>query len=346
MRFIRQQLMGAVLLCAASASQAGGVLHFANWSDYYPPQLLQKFEKDTGIKATLDSYDGNETLAAKLKAGSGNYDVIVPSDSYIQILAKDGLLMKLDHTQLPNFRNVKAPFDAPSFDPKRDYTMPYMWGTTGFSYDSARVPGGRLPDSWKSLFEPIPELKGKIGMLDSEEDVYMDAAWYLGLNECTENPEDAKKILALLLKQKPYVATYNNDGTIERMIAGEVIMHEQWNGAYFRVKEKKPSVVYVYPKEGVRFWMDNFAIPAKAQNVKEAYVFINWMMQPENIALASNFTKYNNAIAGSDKFMDAALFKDPAINTPKDMTSRFRPFRLCSPAALALRGKVWVKFKQ
>lgn len=108
---------------------------------------------------------------------------------------------------------------------------------------------------------------------------------------------------------------YNSDGTIERMAAGEVAMHQQWNGAFHRAHAQRASLEYVYPKEGIRLFIDNFAIPRDASNVKEAHVFIDWMMRPENIAAASNFAKYNNAIVGSEKFMEKALFDDPAINT-------------------------------
>ncbi len=327
-------------------AQAAGTLNFANWSDYYPPELLKKFEADTGIKATLDAYDSNETLLAKLKAGGGNYDVIVPSDSFIQIMVQEDLLQKFDKSQLPNLKNLAPTFQTLDFDPGHDYTVPYLWGTTGYSYDAKAVPGGVVEESWKAFFEPPAELKGKVVALNSADDLYPPAARYLGIDVCTEDPKEAKKIQDLLLKQKDMLAMYNSDGTIERMAAGEVAMHQQWNGAFHRAKEQRDSLVYVYPKEGISAFIDNFAIPKGASNVKEAHVFINWMMQPENIAAASNFAKYNNAIAGAEQFMDKALFEDPAINTPKDKLDRLRPFQLCSPKALKLRSTVWTKLKK
>lgn len=330
----------------SATAHAAGTLHFANWSDYYPPELLKKFEADTGIKASLDAYDSNETLLAKLKAGGGSYDVVVPSDSFIEIMVADGLLQKFDKSKLPNLKNLKANFQDLRFDPGHDYSAPYLWGTTGYSYDSAKVPGGVLEESWKPFFEPPAELKGQVVALNSIEDLYIPAALYLGVDRCTEDPKEAKKIQDLLLKQKPMLAMYNSDGTIERMAAGEVVMHQQWNGAFHRAHEQRDSLVYVYPKEGVHVFIDNFAIPKDAANVEEAHVFINWMLQPENIAAASNFAKYNNAVEGSEKFMDKALFDDPAINTPQDKLDRLRPFQLCSPKALNLRTKVWTKLKK
>ncbi|RJG12530.1 extracellular solute-binding protein [Pseudomonas cavernicola] len=346
---LRRTSLALSILCGfslASSAQAAGTLHFANWSDYYPPELLKKFEADTGIKATLDAYDSNETLLAKLKAGGGSYDVVVPSDSFIEIMVKEDLLQKFDKSKLPNLANLKPTFKELRFDPGHDYSVPYLWGTTGYSYDSTQVPGGKLEESWKSFFEPPAELKGKVVALNSIEEVYIPAAFYLGVDQCTEDPKVALQIQEVLLKQKPMLAMYNSDGTIERMAAGEVAMHEQWNGAFHRAHAQRSTLTYVYPKEGINVFIDNLVIPKDATNVAEAHTFINWMMQPENIAAASNFAKYNNAIEGSDKFMDKELFDDPAINTPADKLERLKPFKLCSPKALSLRSKVWTKLKK
>jgi spermidine/putrescine transport system substrate-binding protein len=340
----------ALALGAGAARAAGGELFFYNWTNYFPPELLTKFEKDTGIKVTMDGYDSNETLLAKLQAGGGNYDVVVPSDYMVKVMIDDGLLLEIDAPAMANFKNVKKVkglFDSPWYDPGRKYSAPYMWGTTGFTYDSALLQGGaKLEESWKEFFEPRPEYAGKIGDLDDQIELYRAAAFYLGIDPCTEDPKDGKKILDVLLAQKPKVKVYNSDGTIERMIAKEVSMHHQWNGAAHRTKLGLPTAVYVYPKEGVSFWRDNFTIPKNAPHPDNAKIFINWIMAPENIAQASNFTGYNNAIEGSDKFMDKALSGDPAVNMPAEYSDRLRETKNCSQAARDLNDKVWTKLKK
>ena len=150
----------------------------------------------------------------------------------------------------------------------------------------------------------------------------------------------------MLEAQKPKLAMYQSDGTIERMIAKEVIVHQQWNGASHRTKEKLPTAVYVYPKEGISFWQDNFAIPKGAKNAENAKIFINWMMAPENIAQASNFAGYMNAIKGSEQFLDASLRDDPAVNMPAAYSELLRPTQDCSPKARELRNKVWTRLKK
>ena len=350
---------GGVWLGAALAASAGGFavmqnaqaqskgeINLYNWSNYIPPELLKTFEKETGIKVNLDVYDSNESLLAKLKAGAGGYDVIVPSDYMVKIMIGENILEPINPAKFAQFKNVADFSRKPPFDPNRMYSAPYMWGVTGFTYDSARVPGGKLEESWKSFFEPIPELKGQIADLNDQNDLYSAAAYYLGLPQCIEDPKQAERVLAVLEKQKPFVATYNSDGTIERMQAGEVIMHHQWNGAAHRTKEKLKTAVFVYPKEGLPFWNDNFAVPKSAKNKAGAIKFIQWMMEPKNIAAASNFTGYNNSITGSSAFFDAALKSDPAVTTPAEMTKRFRPNQICSQKATDLRDKVWTKLKK
>lgn len=343
-KLLRTAACAAALSLMATNAQAAGELFLYNWSNYFPPDLLKKFESDTGIKVTLDVYDSNETMLAKLQAGAAGYDVVVPSDYMVKIMIDEGLAEKIDANAMPNYKNVVAPHNAMPSDPNREYSAPYMWGTTGFTYDSAKA--GKLENSWKEVFEPGDALKGQIAMLNDEVEVYNAAAYYTGVSKCTEDSKDAQKILEVLEKQKPFVATYNSDGTIDRMAAGEVVGHMQWNGASHRTREKLPTATYMYPKEGLTFWADNFMVPKAAPNKENAKIFINWMMAPENAAMASNFTGYMNAIRGSEAYLDESLKTDPAVVMPEEYADRLRPNLNCSPAARELRNKVWTRLKK
>jgi spermidine/putrescine transport system substrate-binding protein len=342
-----------ILSCAAALGLTAGVmpaaadgeLHLYNWSNYFPPALIEKYSKETGTKVSIDAYASEEDLLAKLQAGGGGYDVIFPGPTTLKAMIEKNLIADIKVNEMENYKNVAEPFRTVVGDEKRTYSAPYMWGTTGFTYIPSMVPGGKLEESWKEVFEPRDELKGKIGMLDEKSDVWNAAAYYLGIDKCTEDAAEAQKILDLLEKQKPAVKVYSNDGTIDRTAAGEVALHMQWNGASHRVKKTKPEAVFVYPKEGVTFWTDTMAVPASAPNMDNAKAFINWMLLPENAAEASNYTGYMNAIEGSGEHMSEALQKDPAVNTPPEYNDRLNGFKQCSPKALELRDKVWTKLK-
>jgi len=335
------------LLAAAgsTAAKADGELRLYNWSNYFAPALLERFEKETGTKVTVDNYASEEDLLAKLQAGGGGYDVIFPGTTTLGVMVEKGMLAPINVNQMENFKNLLPAFTTIAGDPDRVYSAPYMWGTTGFTYDPAMVPGGKLEESWKELFEPREELKGKIAMLNEMSDVWNAAAYYTGVDKCTEDPAEAQKILDVLMAQKPFVKLYSNDGTIDRMIAGEVPVHMQWNGAAHRVKAKKPDAVYVYPKEGTTFWTDVMAVPKDAPNMEAAKAFVNWMMSPDVAAEASNYTGYSNAVSGSGEFLKDDLKADPAVNTPAEYNDRLSAFKACSPASKDLREKVWTKLK-
>src|SRR5271168_4238284 len=151
---MRRMLFALLLLgFAAPAHAQSKELLLFNWTNYMSPALLKRFETETGIKVTLDTYDTNESMLAKLQAGGTGYDVVVPSGPTVKAMIRDGLLLKSDVNAMPNFKNVRAPFDKPEFDPERAYSAPYMWGTTGIAYDTA-VAKGKLDDSWKEILEP------------------------------------------------------------------------------------------------------------------------------------------------------------------------------------------------
>ncbi|MFH1807004.1 MAG: extracellular solute-binding protein [Pseudomonadota bacterium] len=343
---MRSVLLGASAFAMLSmgTARADGELFFYNWSNYFPPELFDKFESETGIKVTLDVYDSNETMLAKLQAGASGYDIAVASDYMVDVMIKDGLATEFDAKSLENFGNVAKPHDTMEYDPDRKYSVTYLWGTTGFTYD-ADATDGELEQSWKEFFEPREEFHGKIGALNDEVEMYNAASYYIGVAKCTEDPAEAQKVLDVLQKQKPYIAVYSSEGTIDRMSAREVTMHMQWNGAAHRTKESIPNAVFVYPKEGLTYWSDHFVVPKGAPNLENAKTFINWMMMPENAAAASNYAGYMNAVKGTDEFMDPALKADPAVNMPEEYAGLLISGQNCSAPARDLRNRVWTKLK-
>jgi spermidine/putrescine transport system substrate-binding protein len=342
---------GLALACGSGKAGASGELFLYNWTSYFPPELLTKFEKETGIHVTTDFYETNEALLADLQAGTGQYDVIVPTDYMIKIMIDKGLLQPIDAPGMANFKNVKKPFDDPWYDPGRKYTAPYMWETTGFIYDSAQVPGGKLEESWKEFFDPRPELVGKVVAIDYEQNLYQTAAFYLGFDPCTENPAEAQKILDLLLAQKPklaYYAAFIADADpfqplVDSLVTKKIALYQYWDGGARRLKRTVPTVVFVVPKEGAHFGSESFAIPYGAPHPENARIFINWMMDPQNIAAASNFIGYTNAIAGSEKYMDSDLIADQEADPSPEMKKRWRFVHNCSQAAHDLSDKVWAR---
>jgi spermidine/putrescine transport system substrate-binding protein len=329
---------------AAFTPATSGTLRLYTWSDYIPQSLVDRFSKETGIRMSVDYYDSNETLEAKLKASGGKgYDLVVPSDYMVQTLVGQNLLQEVGLASLPNGKNVTGKFLDVYFDPGRTYSVPYLYGTTGYAYDPAVVTTPMT--SWKDYFSAPAAAKGKIGIFNDQVDGINAALRAVGGEPCTTDPGKLQAAQDLLLKFKASVATINSDGIIDRMQAGESPLSMIWNGAAHRVKQKKPDVVYVYPTEGATLWQDNFTIPAGAENVAQARTFLNWFLDPKNAAEAANAQGYNSGIQGVDALLTPEMSKDPAVVPPATAADVAKPVKPCSAAELNNYSKIWERFK-
>lgn len=238
-------------LTMVGSVQAAEKLNVVSWSGYFSPEILAKFQKQTGIEVTVDSYDSNETLLAKLKQGGAGYDVAIPSHQFVPILIKEKLLERFDPVNQPYYASVVDNLKKPTWDPEGAYSVPFIWGTTSVVLNTERYKGPT--DSLKVLYEPPAELQGRINMFDSVSDVVDMASLYLNIPLCSEDPKQMQQILTLLKAQKPFVKTYSSKaGSIrENLASGEIDMSTFWGGSSMRAREMKPSLKYLYPKEGV-----------------------------------------------------------------------------------------------
>jgi spermidine/putrescine transport system substrate-binding protein len=312
MKILRVALIAA-LAAIPTAARAAGELHIYNWGDYTSPELIEKFEKAYDVEVTLDDYDSNETMLAKVRAGGTGYDIVVPSDYTVDIMVKEGFLAKTLPNKMENFKNIDPRWIDVYWDPGRNYTVPWQWGTTAFSIDTAKYSGDI--NTLAILFDPPQELRGRINMLTDMNEVINAGLRYLDLPRCNSNPEDLKTVNELLQKSKAYWRSISYE-TLEKLTSADVDVSQNWNGYSLRARQQVPSIAYAYPREGVTGWADNVSVLADAPNMENAKLFQNFIMAPENAALISNFARYANGINGSDRHMDKDLLAAPEIVPP------------------------------
>jgi spermidine/putrescine transport system substrate-binding protein len=237
---------------------------------------------------------------------------------------------------MENFKNVDPRWVDVYWDPGRNYTVPWQWGTSSFAVDTA-VYGGDI-DTLGVLLNPPPELQGKINMQPDLNMVINMALRYLGKSRCNSNPEDLKAVNDLLTQAKPHWRTI--EYSMDSMTAGDSAASAGWNGAAMRVREQRPTAKYAYPKEGFDGWMDNVSVLTGAPNLENAKLFQNFIMDPENAALISDYAKYANGIAGSDKFMPKEFATAPEILMPASAPApEFVP--PCSKEVNDMYNKIW-----
>ncbi|MGB4828399.1 MAG: extracellular solute-binding protein [Paracoccaceae bacterium] len=331
-------LMGTTGLAAAE-----GQLQLYNWGNYTSPELLTKFEKDTGIKVTVTDYDSNDTALAKVEAGGSGFDLVVPSANFVQIWVEKGLIDELDMAKLTNHKNIAPEWMDVPWDPGRVHSVPWQWGTTGIAVNT-KVYGGDPNTS--AVFLDVPdELKGKINVVPEMNDIISLALWYVGGEPCTEDTEVLKKARDALLAAKPNWLSMDY-GATEKMSNNDWAASVNWNGSTMRIRLANPDVVYGYPKEGYPVWMDSVAVLKDAPNKDNAYTFMNYILEPENAAMISAFARYANGVAGSDAFMPEDMKAAPEVVVPEEFKAAGHFLPTCSPKAQEYYTAIWTELQK
>ncbi len=332
------------LMASTTLAMAEGQLQLYNWGNYTSPELLAKFEKETGIKVTVTEYDSNDTALAKVEAGGAGFDLVVPSANYVPIWVEKGLITELDQTKLANHKNIAPEWMDVPWDAGRKYSVPWQWGTTGVAVNT-KIYSGDINTS--NIFLNVPaELKGKINVVPEMNDVVNMAIFWAGGQPCTEDKEVLKKARDALLAAKPDWISMDY-GATERLSNGDWAASVNWNGSTMRARlATNGDVKYGYPKEGYPLWMDSVALLKDAKNVDEAYKFIDFIMVPENAALISGFARYANGIAGSDAFMPADMKDAPEVVIPEEFKASGHFLPTCSPQAQEYMTAIWTELQK
>jgi spermidine/putrescine transport system substrate-binding protein len=333
----------AALLATTSLAAAEGELFLYNWGNYTSPELIAKFEAEHGVKVTITDFDSNDTALAKVEAGGSGFDLVVPSAGFVKIFADKGLIQKLDLARLPNHANIAPAWKDVPWDAGREWSIPYQWGTTGVSVN-AKVYGGDINTS--SIFmDPPAELQGKINVIPEMGDVMALATMWAGGDVCSEDAEVMKKVRDSLLAAKPKWLSMDYS-TVEKMINNDYAATVDWNGSGLRSRLGNPDVKWGFPKEGYGLWMDNVVLLADAPNVDNAYLFMDYIMQPENAAMLSAFARYANGIAGSDAFMPADMKDVVELNPPAEFADLGQFVTVCTGKALEYQNAIWTELQK
>jgi spermidine/putrescine transport system substrate-binding protein len=332
------------LTLAATGAQAEGKLSIYHWFEYIPQDLLDKFTAETGIEVTMDTYDSNEAMLATLKAGGmGSYDVAVPGDYMVSIMIGEGLLDEVADGELKNKGNIADGWANPSFDPGWKHSIPYQWGSTSFMVDTAAF-GGDI-DTTDILFNPPAELSGKINMLDSQGEVLAMASLHLGIPQCSQDRDQLKALDGMLQGAKGHWASFNSDTAKEVLVSGDVSVGQIYDGFGAKARADKSSLKYAFPTQGYVAWMDNVVLLKDAPNRDSAIAFMDFLLEPENIAAVSNFARYGSGLSGVEEFLDPELATLPESNPPASAGPGVF-IQVCDQATQAVYDRIWTNLKK
>ena len=333
-------LSSSMMVGCRKETDSTKVLNIYNVGDYIDESLIKKFETETGIKVLYETYDTNETMYQKVKSGSTNYDLVFPSDYMVEKMKNEGLLQKIDFSNIPNMKYISKDFLNPVYDESNEYSVPYMWGTFGILYNKKMVKD--TVDSWDILWNP--KYKGNIMMFDSVRDSMGIALKKLGYSMNTTNPKEINEAMKELIKQKDLVLAYVNDEGKDRLLGEEVAMGITYSGDAVNLIKQNPNLAYAIPKEGTNKWVDAMAIPKTAQNKKEAEMFINFLLDPEIAKINTEYIGYSTPNTGALELLDKDITNDPVAYPSKAVLDKTETF-IDLGKDLRLYDEAWIQIK-
>ena len=256
------------------------IINVFNCGDYIDTDLIAKFEEETGYKIIYSTYDTNEIMYSKVKSGSTQYDLVFPSDYMVQKMISENLLEKIDFNNVPNYKYIDNKYKNLAYDPKNQYSVPYLWGTFGIIYDADKVKENI--NSWDILWDK--KYKNNIIMFNSLRDAFAISLSRLGYSMNSTNKKEVKEAADELLLQKKNSRAWMVDETKDAILNGEAVMATVWSGdaMYILDENTKINLKYVVPETGSNMWVDSMCIPKGSKNKKGAEAFINFLTEPKN----------------------------------------------------------------
>lgn len=286
------------------------------WTNYHSDAMVKRFETEFNAKVTIDTYDNNEVIEQKLQSGAAPYDIVVPTDYMITTLAKQDLLLPLDAAKLPNLKNIDPQLDQLSKPGAPRYSVPYLWGTTGYAYRTDKI--STPLDSWSAVFDP--KYKGKIVMLDDIREAFGAALRLDGKSMNTTDETALAAAKAKLVAQKKLLLAYDSSDFAGKVQAGDGWVVQGYSGELARVaRESGGTIKYIVPKEGGTLAIDNLAIPKASKHPDLALQFINFMMDADVAADTTNVTGYATANAAAKPKIKAELINDAGVYPPAEV---------------------------
>lgn len=307
-----------------------------------PQSLIWAFQKETGIKVNLSTYESNEAMYAKLHANRKDiYDVILPSSYFVERLKHYDMLTKLDLKKIPNIRNIDPSFESNPYDPHYQYHVPLAWGTTGIFYNQRWIK--HPPHQWQDLWKP--EFVNQLMLLDDMRDVFSISLMSLGYDPNDTDPKHIEAAYHHLLKLVPNIKLFASNAIKSLIIDEDANIGTSWNGDIVKSQIENPNIRFVYPKEGSLLWVDCLAIPKNAPHLEEAYAFINFLLRAQSGAEIVLVEGYTTANLASRLLLPKALRDNPNIFPAQNTITHRYYLRDVSEQVLDLYNTYWEKLK-
>ncbi|MDP4133491.1 MAG: spermidine/putrescine ABC transporter substrate-binding protein [Bacillota bacterium] len=333
-------LVMVLLLLPGCSGKKKEVLKVFNWGEYIAGDVIADFEKEYNCEVIYETYDSNEAMMAKVQnSGSGNYDVVFPSDYTVSKMIELGLLHKIDYNNVPNAKYINESYKNLSYDPGNKYSLPYMAGTLGILYNTDKVT--EKIDSIGALFDK--KYAGQVLMLNGMRDTIGMTLLYLGHSMNTVNPKEIEEAKNLLISQKPNVLAYVGDEVKDKMENGEAALALVFSGEGNKAAAESKNLKYVIPKEGSNLAVDAMVILKDSQHIQLAESFLNYMYRTDIALRNANETGYTSPHTEAVSQLDASIKDNPCYYPPKEVLDKCEIFLYQKDEAEKLWSNAWTQ---
>lgn len=331
-------LVGLAALAGCGKKEA--VLHLYTWADYIDPDLVKQFETENSCRVMIDTFDSNEAMYAKLKAGATGYDVIVPSSYMVKLMFEQGMLQSLRRDLLPNLSHVDPDFLKLALDPSMDHSVPYMITYTGVAYLKNKV--AAVDPSWAVFGRS--ELKGRMTMLNDMRETIGAALKAKGFSLNSVDAAELAQARDVVIGWKRNLAKFENEQYKTGLASGEFLLVHGYSGDILKVKEENPEIEFFLPREGFSLSCDDLVIPKEAREVELAHAFINFLTSPAVAAKNTEFICYLAPNRDAYPLLSEETRNNPIIFPPAEVRAKGEVIRDLGEHN-ALYTKIWDEIK-
>lgn len=322
-------------------------LTFLTWGEYIDEDIVKQFESEHDAKVNFvyfESDEGREEILTT--SGHENYDIILVDSVSIPFYNHLEWITEFDQGKAPNLKHVKLPTLA-GLEGRDQTCTPYAWGTTGIAYRGDLV--SEPITTWKQLFAPKPELKGKILMLPSGDEVIGMALKSLGYSMSSGDKNELDEARALLLTQVPSVMGYSAvavESDKSKLVTGEASALITYSGDALKLKEYEPKIEYVLPDEGGPIWADFICLSSKAKNSKLAHDFVNFINRPVQAAQNALFVYSGTPNTAAEKLLPEEFLSNPIIYPNQEILARSELYQPLSLRAVKRHSSIMNELRQ
>ena len=337
-------IAGGIFYKVKNKSASGEKLVIYNWGEYIDPEVLEIFEKETGITVIYDEFETNESMYTKVESGAIAYDLVCPSDYMIQRMIQHDLLAEINWNNIPNAQNLDPQYlkQSQSFDPENKYSVPYTFGTVGILYNKTMV--DEEITSWSVLWDS--KYKDQILMQNSVRDAFGIALKYCGYSLNSTDLDELNEAQELLIRQKPLVQAYVIDQVRDKMISGEAAIGVIYSGEALYTQSENSDLVYVVPDEGSNFWIDSWVIPMNAENKENAEKFLNFLCRADIAKMNFDYITYSTPNAAARELIkDESLRNNPTVFPPQEILDRCETYNYLGTKFDNIYNQMWREIK-